>query len=84
MLHKQVRILYSILRFDELNHWIQIHLLSSVGYIEIELVCNTDTQSVKARSLSMRQRLYQNKFEGLMANYLVLKKITQRTKLYIV
>lgn len=32
----------------------------------------------------MRQRLYQNKFEGLMANYLGLKKITQRTKLYIV
>lgn len=80
MLHKQVRILYSILRFDELNHWIQIYLLSSVGYIEIELVSNTDTQSVKARSLSMRQRLYQNKFEGLMANYLVFKKNYSKNK----
>lgn len=68
--------------FDELNLTldIQIYLLSCVGFIEIELVFNIDMQSVKARSQSIRQGLYQNIFGGLMQFNTWFLKIYSKNK----
>lgn len=60
---------------------IHVHLLSCVGFIEIELVFNINMQSVKARSQSIRQGLFQNIFGGLMANYLIFKNLLKEQNL---
>lgn len=49
--------------------------------MEIELVFNINMQSVKARSQSIRQELYQNIFGGLMANYLIFKNLLKEQNL---
>lgn len=72
--------------FDIVVWWtelldIQIHLLSCVGFIEIELVFNINMQSVKARSQCIRQGLFQNIFGGLMANYLIFKNLLKEQNL---